>query len=406
MLIDFSVKNFRSFNNEQKISFRLEENTRIDEGRRIQFVKNNENYRVLKNAIIYGANASGKSNLFKAVFFLSQLVVISSQPVGIMSDTFANNNDPTKFNITFRKNGDIFKYELEHNKQEIISETLYRNNELIINRKKQDIIFPTVDKTISDRLKDYNPIKNNIPALQFANSFNIKEALGAYIWFNDLITLTLDIQTIKDLIDTPNKKEKLLYAMKFADFNIIDIELDEHIAPVNNFEFTVKNDGSPEVKTLKKDQMVVDIYLKHKDKSGDEYKINLNSESDGTRKFLTIVSLVLSNQTDDVAILFDEFDISLHKQLTKGLIKLLNSENNKIQFIASSHNEDLMDELDPKQIYFIEKTDGESNVYKMSDFGPSQKRTGVSKSKKYDDGIYGATQIINEAGLIGLLEDA
>ena len=100
----------------------------------------------------------------------------------------------------------------------------------------------------------------------------------------------------------------------------------------------------------------------------------------------------------------DELDLSLHKQLTYSLVELLNSEKNYIQFIATSHDSSIMNLLNKHQIYFIDKNvEGESSIFGLSDFEDIDERCSNPKyASEYEAGLFGAEQIVNDAGLMSI----
>ncbi|HBC90605.1 MAG TPA: hypothetical protein DCZ00_04075, partial [Lactococcus sp.] len=196
-------------------------------------------------------------------------------------------------------------------------------------------------------------------------------------------------------------------AMRFADFNIFDIEIEENLRPSLSFGMKIdmkEAKGPEDFQQQFTMQNVTEIYLVHEN-NGKRFRILLQNESDGTQQYFNMILLLLGgNSVKDIVILNDEFDRSLHKKLTQSFVNLINSEKNNIQFISTTHDSSLMDILQKHQIYFVEKnSDGESELYKLSEFDGIRKETKVSP--KYEAGLFGAIQEVNEAGLMGILEE-
>lgn len=410
MLLSFKIKNFRSFKDEQEISFILGKNERSDKSRRFEVKTNNGIIRVLKNAFIYGANASGKSNIFKALINFSDIVLnpTMSDNQGLFADTYAGNRENIAFEVNFIKNNSIFCYLLEYNQQEIVLESLKKDNKVIFKREKQDFSFMTDNERIDFLIPT---IRKTSLALFFAQNNNIEAAKEAFSWFFEL--RNFPTENVYELLKKDAEfKQNVLYALRFSDFNILDIEVEENRRPVFSFGMTFDVNGEEQSPNDPKRKMTMqnfqEVYLVHEN-NGKKFRVILESESEGTQTFFNYITLLLSaNSHKELVILSDEFDKSLHKKLSQSFVKLLNSENNNIQFISTTHDSKLMDLLQKHQIYFVEKnSSGASEVFKLSDFEDlGITRKDAKFSTKYEDGLFGASQIINEAGLLNILRGA
>ena len=405
MLLSLKVKNYRSFKEKQEISFVLNKDERSDKSRRFEVKTKLGTIRVLKNAMIYGANASGKSNILKALFQLSALILNPNQndEQGLFSDSFASNKENTRFEVVFLKRESIFKYILEYNRNEVVFERLQQDEELIFERNYQEFVFSDINAQVNYLVAT---IRKTSLALFFAQNNNVKAARIAFSWFYDLQNPNSG-NVFQKLRDDSNFKERVLYAMRFADFNIFDIEIEENLRPSLSFgmKIDMKEAKGPEnFQQQLTMQNVTEIYLVHEN-NGKRFRILLENESDGTQQYFNMILLLLGgNSVKDIVILNDEFDRSLHKKLTQSFVNLINSEKNNIQFISTTHDSSLMDILQKHQIYFVEKnSDGESEIYKLSEFDGIRKETKISP--KYEAGLFGAIQEVNEAGLMGILEE-
>lgn len=405
MLLSLKVKNYRSFKEEQEISFVLNKDERSDKSRRFEVKTKLGTIRVLKNAMIYGANASGKSNILKALFQLSALILNPNQndEQGLFSDSFASNKENTRFEVVFLKHESIFKYILEYNRNEVVFELLQQDDELIFERNYQEFVFSDINAQVNYLVAT---IRKTSLALFFAQNNNVKAARIAFSWFYDLQNPNSG-NVFQKLRDDSNFKERVLYAMRFADFNIFDIEIEENLRPSLSFGMKIDMKEAKGAENFQQQltmQNVTEIYLVHEN-NGKSFRILLQNESEGTQQYFNMILLLLGgNSMKDIVILNDEFDRSLHKKLTQSFVNLINSEKNNIQFISTTHDSSLMDILQKHQIYFVEKnSDGESEIYKLSEFDGIRKETKISP--KYEAGLFGAIQEVNEAGLMGILEE-
>ncbi|WP_394304480.1 AAA family ATPase [Lactococcus muris] len=383
----------------------MNKDERSDKNRRFEVKTKLGTIRVLKNAMIYGANASGKSNILKALFQLSALILNPNQndEQGLFSDSFASNKENTRFEVVFLKRESVFKYILEYNRNEVVFERLQQDEELIFERNYQEFVFSDINAQVNYLVAT---IRKTSLALFFAQNNNVKAARIAFSWFYDLQNPNSG-NVFQKLRDDSNFKERVLYAMRFADFNIFDIEIEENLRPSLSFGMKIdmkEAKGPEDFQQQFTMQNVTEIYLVHEN-NGKRFRILLQNESDGTQQYFNMILLLLGgNSVKDIVILNDEFDRSLHKKLTQSFVNLINSEKNNIQFISTTHDSSLMDILQKHQIYFVEKnSDGESELYKLSEFDGIRKETKVSP--KYEAGLFGAIQEVNEAGLMGILEE-
>lgn len=388
MLISFTVGNYRSFRKPTTISFCVDDEVRESSNVQFKVSTNTHKYRILKDAMFFGPNASGKSNIIKAIKFLAEIVVFpnSSDDQGLPTDTFAYNHDNTIFEVEFSYKKRVYSYQLEYNQSEVVYEKLVQNDSLVFERKRQRFNFPELTNLISADI--VKTIRKTTLALFVAQNINIRSAADAYSWFYEMRRVaTFDSSKwFMQLNSDHTIKERVLYALRFADLNIVDVQVEKSIVEGNNSQIAR-----------------YDTYLVHQDKDGDRYRVNLRAESDGTYAFLCLVLLMLgNNDVQDITLLADEFDSHLHPSLATAMVKLLNGPSNKIQFIATTHNERLMDSLTKSQTYFVEKHYGETDVYRLSDFADT--RSDVRRSTKYTEGRYGAIPMVNEPGLMGIFD--
>ena len=390
MLIDFSFKNIRSFKNEATLS--METGELIEE-----YAKENTvdigDITLVKSSFIFGGNASGKTNVIKAFQLLRSLVLLgtSSDFEMIPTDTYANEGGNVFFKVRFYKNQKIYIYTIEYNFASIINECLSVNGDVIFKRDIDNIIMPTTIESLVDALR------SNQPLLYFAQNNNVKEAKEAYEWFKldiimpGLLSNTLHSQQLfRPLYKNAQLTKNVLYFLKAADFNITDIITEEVIVPI-------PNDGE-------KPEPILLVKCTHEGENGESFIINYDAESIGTRIFLLLAMTILENSHTPKVFLIDEFDRSLHPKLVKILFRIFNEWNNTYtQLIATTHNNDVLDyELRTDQIWFVDKDYyGVSRLDSAFDFNELE----ISDIKKnYQEGVYGADQIINDVLMKNILE--
>lgn len=389
MLIDFSFKNVRSFKDE--VTFSMEVGEDIIDYAEENTISSGE-IDVVKSSFIFGGNASGKTNVIRAFQLLRQIVVngTPSDLETLPFDTFANGLGDTLFKIHFSKNGNLYYYELNYDWDAIINEYLTMNGDVIFKRTADEITMPPLIKDLKESLR------GNQPLLFFAQTNNVPEAKEAYEWFaQDILMPSLinnnlrNQQLFRPLHTNPDLKEKVLYFLRAADFNIKDIKTQEVIVPISS---------DPD-----KSEKVLLLHCEHEGPDNISFKVDYEAESIGTRIFLLLIMTILENQHNSKLFLIDEFDRSLHPKLVNILLRIFNEWNRtSTQLIATTHDTDILDSaLRTDQIWFVDKSyDGVSTLDSAFDFNEQSIK---DIKKNYQDGLYGADQIINDAMMKDIL---
>lgn len=394
MLIDFSFKNVRSFKDE--VTFSMEVGEGITDYAEENTISSGD-IEVVKSSFIFGGNASGKTNVIRAFQLLRQIVVdgTPSELELLPRYTFANESGDTNFKIHFTKNGNLYYYELNYDWYAIINECLTMNGVVIFKRTADEITMPPLIKDLKESLRV------NQPLLFFAQTNNVPEAKEAYEWFaQDIINPSLisnnsynqylqNQQLFKPLHTNLELKENVLYFLRAADFNIRDIITQEIEMP------TLEADKKSEVRLI--------INFEHEGPDGSRFVINYNVESIGTQIFLLLIMTILENQHNSKLFLIDEFDRSLHPKLVNILLRIFNEWNRTgTQLIATTHDTDILEAaLRTDQIWFVDKSyDGVSTLDSAFDFNEQSIK---DIKKNYQDGLYGADQIINDSMMKDIL---
>lgn len=414
MIIEFSVSNFRSINEIQTLSFSTsglkskDEFSFIDENN----ISENHNQKCFNVLGLYGANASGKSNIVKALDYF--IKTISSQPTSVSNlqslcqpFLFQENAEDSEsfFQIVFILNDTKYRYGF----------TVMKNNE-----KKQDgSIYSneiiTNEWLYSDRIKNMSHLfireENRILKNALQNKKNIPSSIpyrhNLYLSHAAAFDLTGDCKTITDYFRSfavsdfefsnekfrwisiaslnNDSKVKQEFIKLLSSFNLgyLDIVLDEH--STNN-----PNEVFPQEKVY-----LVKSYFS--DNKQTEIKLNLkHHESSGTQKMFDLAGLLLRvfNNTNQCFILLDEIDSHFHPSLLISLVNLFNNpeiNKSKSQLLFTSHDTNLMAPsiMRRDQFYFTEKTNSNSTrLYSLGDLKGI--RNDADFAKQYLAGYYGA----------------
>ena len=397
MLIRFSFKNFKSFKNENCLDM---EATSLKEHE--YNVAKLDSGEYLKVSAIYGANASGKTNVLQAFDYMKKRILVSddskkNSPIDEENVySFMINNDPIALEVEIlAKNNRIYKYGFELVKDNIISEWLYekRVNKFysIFERENNNIKMMKDNKlsklaNIDERtlfLNIYSKIdKDN-------EDFN-----NVYDWFVNSTYLDLGNPDFEGIIDKrvslkiltdENYKKELLKFIKTFDAGIEDI-----------------NTIPDSVEAVKNNNGIVDIKVTHRGENGEEKALPFYLESNGTRKMFYLFDFFMDSLKNGMVLFVDELDAKLHPLLTRYIINLFhNSDTNKGngQLIYSTHDTVNLnkDTFRRDEIWFAEKDkDGISTIYSLADYkiNDVKVRNDATYNKDYLSGRYGAIPIL------------
>ena len=389
MLVQFSVKNFRSFKKEAVLS--MEASSDLDHIENVAEINNAHNTdRILKNVSIFGANAAGKSNLFKAL--TAAIITVrqsnSRQPGDILTmiDPFRfdveSSEEPSEFEFVFISEDTKYVYGFTATSQKIITEYLYMYKTsrptTIFERENESYRF-----TVPSIRRELSPIiernSENKLFLSTAAAWNSNTILVPFKWFLKIdtygpITAGSLMPNVEGLLSDENNKELRFFIqdlLRKADINIADYRYTSKEVDIKMIHNIINDEGE--------------------EKSGE---LDFNDESAGTQNLFLFSPLLLKAFKEGSILCIDEFDASLHPLLLIQLIAFFNDpEINKAnaQLIISTHATELLtDKIQRRdQIYFMQKNNktGESELYSLDEFS---KHGDKDIRKAYLIGRYGA----------------
>lgn len=358
MLLYFSVGGFCSFKEVQDLFLTAYLGTRL---KNTKYEKNfyiDKTNRVMKSAIIFGANASGKTNIILGLERLKDIIFNGiNLPKDFNEKNLNYDSNTIKFEIgILDKKENIYDYSIEFQKDKLIYEKLECNDKVIY-EFKDDILS---SKKLPKEVNKIFSIISTETILKKLRDFQIEE-ITDFILSLEGIKIRRNRGINYESKDTPNpiseniklrledKKEEVLQIIKLLDYTIEDLKF-EKLGTVNN-------------------EIVYDIYfLREKSKN----KFYLGNESEGIRKIINLM-LDLLEVYEGKTIVIDELDSSIS---TISLIKLFNNfinvdSNIKGQLIVTSHNLFLFDNniFEPQQIYIVnKKEDLSSELYSLAEF--------------------------------------
>lgn len=425
MLIQFSVKNFKTFKEKATISLVASSYDKTTRELENVFSDSIFNLRILKSAVIYGANASGKSKFIEALVFMKHFVITSSkdslkgdkintEPFRLSTET---EHLPSEFEVVFTFKGQMYRYGFEADKENVISEWLYHRP-----KTKEVELFYREFQTFETHPRNFSKgntvikeglVRDNALLISVAAQFNDAIAINVIDWFKNLKTISgLNEAGYHSYTMSKTEsfvhKSKILNLLKAADLGIQNIELKklniEQLPKEMPKELIEKL-----IRTIQEEnaEIISDVFTFHKKydigkKATDEpVRLSLDEdESSGTRKFFALTGPILDVIENGYTLVVDELDSKLHPNLVCKLVSLFNSkEINKknAQLIFNTHDTNLLSSglFRRDQIWFTEKNKyGEAKLYSLADF----KSENVRKSEAFEDnyirGKYGAVPFL------------
>ena len=403
MLIRFSFKNFKSFKNENCLDM---EATSLQEHEYNVTKIDNDEY--LKVSAIYGANASGKTNVLQAFDYMKKRILVSddskkNSPIDEENVySFMINNDPIALEVEIlAKNNKIYKYGFEVLKDTIISEWLFEKR---VNKFYS--IFERENNNVSMKPNKISDLVNIDERTLFLNIYskidrNNEDFSNVYDWFVNSTYLDLGNPNFERFINNrvslkilsdENYKKELLKFIKTFDSGIEGIKTTPDL-----------------IEAVKSNNGIIDIEVIHKGEKGEVKALPFYLESNGTRKMFHLFDFFMDALKNGMVLFVDELDAKLHPLLTRYIINLFhNSDTNKGngQLIYSTHDTVNLNKetFRRDEIWFAEKDkDGISEIYALSDYileddknAGKKVRNDATYNKDYLTGRYGAIPVLEE----------
>ena len=394
MIINFSVENFGSIKEKQTLSFLANKSDHLEDYYIIEPIKG---LRLNKLALIYGANASGKTTILKLLYFL---IYFFSYPFNKKTEKFDfepflfDENTPkqnTKFELEFVQNGIRYFYEVELNKNCIVNEKLYNfnpNKALVFERTTDEekeltsVKFGSKipkKKSLEESLEIFTLWNNTVIAGFLKGNIDLLELKDVSYWFiHIMLRLILPSEDLSNiflprLIENKQYLNTFLTFFKKSDFNITSLKLDDDV-PNNK---------------VRRDNIDI-IHLVN----NTEYSLKFNKESLGTQKYFSLVGLLILCLSSEMILYIDELESSLHPDLyIHFLMFFIVNSKKESQLIATTHNREILNNRDlfrDDAIWFTDKNeDSATELYSLADFDSSVVRDTTNVLNAYKSGKLG-----------------
>lgn len=408
MILEIRIKNFYSIKDEVVLDLRaanLRSKKSLDLSEN-QFEWDKQN--VLKSVAIYGANASGKSNIIKAIRFCARMVFQSHQhnensTFNFKPFKFNDQNESSSFFIRFVSNEVEYEYAFSLTTNEILTESLhyYPNNrrakvferdETLPGEKSDKYSFGSAIKRPMDVA-----INTSNKSLFISRASQMDRELGKEIftYFNETFILGyLDFSRITEEELFTMNKEFLLQALQIADSDIVDIRMEKQKVVRKIVGLNIGSDGNNEVSWDDKEEEEISFKTYHKADPSIAFDFD-TEESAGTKKMFHILLRIIDIVKNDKILLIDEIEDSLHSKIVEFIVQLFH-KSKRSQLLFSTHNTNLLDLnfFRKDQIYFVNKNEkGSSELYSLYDY--KDFRDNMDPEKGYLQGRFDAIPYVD-----------
>ena len=419
MLVEFRTKNFRSLRDEQVLSLVAStDKTLLDTHALATGLKAAPH--VLKSAVVYGANASGKSNLVKALQFMRGVVLQSAalQP-GQTFDRLqpfkldvASGSQPTAFEVTFVLGGVRYQYGFAMDAQRIVSEQLLVYKAFKPQRWFERRFDAESGKDVYEFGSGLKGAKNlwegatrpNALFLSVAVQLNSEALRPVFDWFANRLVIfneqtPLSPQFSVHMLKQEAQRKAICAFLQAADTSIADIEVATQQAMVHTINVDLATGKREETAG---EQAVEEVRFHHVTEHG-KAVFDLADESSGTRNLLFLTGPILDILHKGLTLVVDELDTSLHTLLVQALVRLFHrpeANTGGAQLVFTTHDTSLLDAYGlfrRDQVWFVEKRpDQSSSLYPLLDFSP---RKNEALERGYLQGRYGALPLLRNQAL-------
>jgi hypothetical protein len=417
VLLDIEIKNLKSFKNQT--IFSMEAENKIEDRNSFEVEVGKEKFELLKTAVLFGGNASGKSN-FTSVLSIFRYYLFNKGIEKYNKEGFRFGEEDKNSTIKVRNVVDdkIYEYilEINFNIKKIIKEKLYitalerklvfeRENNKIVKYDKE--IFSEYEITIgfiNETLTDSDSVISRII------EWRVPEEIEKYIFYIDKIKINNYSDDLgKYIYENKNNKKLVIEFLKKIGIIVNDIEVyrEKNEFFLKNIreskEFQILSEKEQE-KLLSQIAYIYRIYFVYEDNQKQKYKLEYYEQSAGTQKILSMFFPIYNLLNNGGVMIIDELDITLHYSLIKEIIKMFNSvEYNRknAQLIFTTHNLLLLDFnlFREDQIWFLENNDVSTGteLYSLSDIEGYEKNKYLLRD--YLNGNFGGIPKLEDFGV-------
>ena len=410
MLLRFGIQNFRSIKDRQEISLIPSSLDDVETG----LIKCSAapGGRVLPAAIIYGANAAGKSNLVSALEWMNFLILNShsrGEPGGRVPRPFfrldpESAKAPSGFDVDFVVEGVRYRYEVEASDEAFVGERLYaypnEKQQMLFERENMNFIF---GRGLRGQNKIISELTRPNSLFLSAAAQNSHEALSKISGFFRNLDVDAEISVsdfnVAKYLSKGNLDHRTVKFLSKINTGVVDYRMQkEEISKesqelMSGIQSLIKKMTNTDIDLTKSPTERTHLELAHRGVDGELKYFSLRRESDGTRRLLVLLEQIFPALDVGSVMVCDELNASLHTQAAEALIALFSSPSinpKGAQLIATTHDTNLLRSpfLRRDQVWFTEKDEeGATHLYPLTDI---RTRKGDNIERGYLQGRYGA----------------
>lgn len=413
MLIEFAVSNFRSIKEEARLSLVADRDRKYADSN--TFVRTlgdgGQPIRLLRSAALYGANASGKTNLLLGLKAMHEIVLGSSGNLATLPVTPfrfdpAYDNQPSSFEVIFVMDNVRYQYGFSATREEVIDEWLYASPSGRMQTWFERSRGPTPrtstwtlgGKLTGDRQVWRRATRPRALFLSTAVALNSIQLLPIFNWFRERLRVIVGYHDVSPKFSmdycSKHRQTDVVDFLRSADLAVTDIRMVERESPSKSVADGASSPLHDRNARETADAGVVDVLLQHQPDGGKPAELNIADESDGTRKMFALAGPWIDSLASGNVIVLDELHDNLHPELVRFLVGQFHDQaanRSGAQLIFSTHDASILDRelLRRDQIWLCGRNERlETTLFPLSDF-----RTGrgdENLSRAYLAGRFGA----------------
>lgn len=419
MLIEFTVGNYRSFKDPVTLSMvaasLVAKDSNVDENNTVAI---DSELKLLKSTAIYGANASGKTNLAKAFSFVKWFMVNSSretqstdlipvEPFRLSTDT---QDKPSHFELVFLMDQKKYRYGFEVTRQKVVKEWLF-----YVPKKRETNLFSRhFDEIKISKKYDADGLqqrtRSNAFFLSVCAQFNVSIAEKILQWVDEKLQIISGLNdetylnyTIDLLVKSTRHALDIQNLIKKLDLGFDDIQIEQRDIAIDDLPDVLSDHIRKNI--VEQRSLVTSIKTGHKKFNHENSYISterldfFDHESKGTRKVFALAGPLIDTLNNGKILIVDEFDASLHPLISRAIVKLFHSSTtnpNNAQLVFMTHDTNLLSNqlFRRDQIWFTEKNRyAVTDLYSLAEY---KIRNDASFERDYIKGRYGAIPYIGD----------
>ncbi|MCL5974827.1 MAG: ATP-binding protein [Gammaproteobacteria bacterium] len=416
MLIEMNVANFRSLKGTQTFSLAKGKGNEL-ELTNVFTVKAASDYELLRSAVIYGPNASGKSNFLLALKTMKHIVIESAttqqrgdllpvMPFKLCPDS---RTAPSEFEVTFLVDGVRYQYGFTATPEQIREEWLLaypkgRPQRWFTrqwNAEKSQFEWDLGNSLLGEKQLWQKSTRDNALFLSTAVQLNSEQLRPVFDWFKDTIRLSNVggwLPTFSASLCERGEKSKVMEFLHAADIHIDDVLVESKVFDPNDLPAEMPEALRNVVIGEMRNKKTLEIKTVHQGSDGKPVIFDFDEESDGTRKLFAYAGPWIDALENGYVLFIDELHDNLHPRLVRFLVELFhNSDTNpkNAQLIFTTHETSILnqDVFRRDQVWFCEKNKLQAtDLYPLSDFSPRKGRENLEMA--YLSGRYGALPFV------------